>query len=416
MIFMRILLFAFFFISCSERYPLLNPDDFFAETPLLTVRGKVQGQQSSTIMSSMTNPRIGFLPLAYNGSSSSFDSTLMAWHNTYPLLCSDSFRGSFPLNFIAAFFKVPSDTLLTTVTMPDGKRVRLFLGSLILFDDRNSNGQLDMASKDGNSLPGFDTVVAISVDRLLVYVEDESFLDARETYARMFHNPEDRWIGLAKGYSLTRFNPALLSGGRFNTKFAGLEAQDPGEKITLWTDSTNDLKPVFFFQTGSGGYYLPPQTKSIADAHYYPQKFKAFYDFVTQWQGSMLCWDSISLARYRKEAADYFREESVKSDLYYYYIAQNDLFAQGWDDVYPDMVSGSFRFISSQKLNVPNPCSYRGYAIESAAFRNTGGVDTVWSAYKDPGHHIPWPFGLSNSRLNFSASSGTRMYKERDGF
>jgi hypothetical protein len=143
--------------------------------------------------------------------------------------------------------------------------------------------------------------------------------------------------------------------------------------------------------------------EKFADAHYSHARFKKFYDFIQDTSYNdptmFLSWEIDPFSH----ATVYFEEQKKKSNDYYEMIGKYDEFAQGWEDIKPDMVKDSFAYIYGQAFGTDHDYRFRGFAIEGVAPNTDGTVDTNWMYYHDVDKGVPRPryFGRSASQLKY---------------
>lgn len=256
---LALIIIPFLLASCLRDHPLLDPDDYSGQPPLLYLQGQIKGRTSAETFGRLVHPRVAFLPLNLPLLYSEYDSVTRISSLGYRILCADTFVGRFPLNYEAACFSPPPDSLFETVVLPTGEKTGILVAQILLIDDRDNDAVLDMVSRDGLLLPASDTIAGRCFDHLLVYCSVDSFAAVRNRYAVLHHNPEDRWTEFAQGFNLARLSdPVLAAGGEYGVRFQGLAAVAAGDPVTLWTDSLKGDPTLFYFQEGSGSRYEPP--------------------------------------------------------------------------------------------------------------------------------------------------------------
>ncbi len=131
-----------------------------------------------------------------------------------------------------------------------------------------------------------------------------------------------------------------------------------------------------------------------ADAHFSHDRFYSWHHKVLSDSGNIVVPDSMG------EVSLYLNVYSRKTNDYYEMISKYDVFTQGWEDAYPNMIDSNYKYMSRTPNLGSNPQRYRAYAIDSVREANGVVTDTFWTAYHDPGtNKRPFLHGKSQYQL-----------------
>ncbi|MBD3420400.1 MAG: hypothetical protein GF398_09815 [Chitinivibrionales bacterium] len=221
--------------SCGSFDSLTDPDA--APEAILTIQGKYISQSSYT-QEQLDSVKIGVIFKRWFDLD--MDNTTFEYQELepdQPTIRSDQVTyvyelGSF-LNFTLSAFRLPLDESFT-VTAPSGRKARIAIGAIVLFHDLNDNDILELSKDylwklehdfilettridtfprrfDGsyeamirNRL--VDTLVAVTTENVLLFLDDEGFLQERQSFARSYHEPVDSWTGVHAGLQSVKIN------------------------------------------------------------------------------------------------------------------------------------------------------------------------------------------------------------------
>jgi hypothetical protein len=140
---------------------------------------------------------------------------------------------------------------------------------------------------------------------------------------------------------------------------------------------------------------------AFADAHFSPQKFIAWADYVVNAPYSF-----ITLSDFPFWQDSIIRTQSAGKTPEYYQCILDPQVVQGWDDVTPDMVTpnpDSFQYIKDHNLGTCDDSRFRALAVDSIIMGTSSCVplDTLWSFYQDSARTIPYIYGKSENQIAF---------------